>query len=158
MESADAWANQDILLLDEATRLPLSVAGVPPDYFSETGQRWGNPLYRWKKGNVLCAETFRWWATAYYAPGTSSWTSSASTISGASKRTGPSRQKRKPRSTVTWVKGPGIQFFKKLREEAGHLHLIAEDLGVITPEVEKLRDDLGLPGHADTPVRLRLQQ
>jgi 4-alpha-glucanotransferase len=145
MESADAWANPDILLLDETTRQPLSVAGVPPDYFSDTGQRWGNPLYRWHQGKSLCAGTFRWWARRishlhklvdiiridHFRGFESYWSIPSSETTAVNGK---------------WVKGPGIQFFRKLREEVGHLHLIAEDLGVITPEVEKLRDDLGLPG------------
>ncbi|MBN2158327.1 MAG: 4-alpha-glucanotransferase [Spirochaetes bacterium] len=145
MEGADAWANPGILQLDEETGRPLSVAGVPPDYFSETGQRWGNPIYRWKEGNALSAETFRWWQQriahlnklvditridhfrgfeAYWAI--------------------PAEEETAVRGK--WVKGPGMAFFKKLREATGGLPLIAEDLGVITPEMESLRDDLGLPG------------
>jgi 4-alpha-glucanotransferase len=145
MESADTWANQDILHLDVKTRRPLSVAGVPPDYFSETGQRWGNPLYRWKRGPSLCAETLSWWVKRithlkrlvdiiridHFRGFESYWSI-------------PAEEKTAVKGA--WVKGPGIQFFKKLSEEAGDLDLIAEDLGVITPEVEKLRDDLGLPG------------
>lgn len=145
LESADAWANQNILQLDETTRRPLSVAGVPPDYFSETGQRWGNPLYRWKKGSALCTETFRWWVKRIthlerlvdiiridHFRGFEAYWSIPEIETTAVQG--------------TWIKGPGIQFFKKLREEAGPLHLIAEDLGIITPDVERLRDDLGLPG------------
>ncbi len=145
MESADAWANPDILMLDEKTRRPISVAGVPPDYFSNTGQRWGNPLYRWKQGAALSQETFQWWARRishldklvdiiridHFRGFESYWSI-------------PSVEKTAVNGK--WIKGPGTQFFKKLREEIGHLHLIAEDLGVITPEVEKLRDGLGLPG------------
>lgn len=145
MESADAWANPDILQLDEKTRRPVSVAGVPPDYFSDTGQLWGNPLYRWKKGSALSAGTLRWWGRRishlnrlvdviridHFRGFEAFWSI-------------PDGEETAVRGT--WIKGPGIQFFKKLREETGHLRLIAEDLGVITPEVEKLRDDLDLPG------------
>ncbi|MBP7738578.1 MAG: 4-alpha-glucanotransferase [Spirochaetes bacterium] len=145
MESADAWSNAEILQLDENTRLPLTVAGVPPDYFSNTGQRWGNPLYRWHQGKALCAETFSWWARRirhlmkladiiridHFRGFESYWSIPADETTAVNGK---------------WVKGPGIQFFKKLHQELGHLHLIAEDLGVITPEVEKLRDDLDLPG------------
>jgi len=145
MESADAWAHPEILLLDDETRRPLSVAGVPPDYFSDTGQRWGNPLYRWKQGTALSADTFNWWARR---------------ISHLHKLVDIIRidhfrgfeaywsipENEKTAVNGKWVKGPGVQFFKKLRQELGRLHLIAEDLGIITPEVEKLRDVLGLPG------------
>ncbi|MBN1498212.1 MAG: 4-alpha-glucanotransferase [Spirochaetes bacterium] len=145
LESADAWANQDMLILDDETHQPLSVAGVPPDYFSETGQRWGNPVYRWKKGNTLSPETLRWWVNRIthleklvdiiridHFRGFEAYWSIPADETTAIKG--------------TWVKGPGVQFFNKLREEAGTLRLIAEDLGVITPEVEELRDNLGLPG------------
>ena len=145
LESADAWAHPDILILDDKTRQPVSVAGVPPDYFSDTGQRWGNPLYRWKSGKSLNTVTFNWWKKRighlhkivdiiridHFRGFEAFWSIPAEEETAVSG---------------TWVKGPGIQFFKKLREEMGHLHLIAEDLGVITPEVEKLRDDLDLPG------------
>lgn len=145
MESADAWSNAGILQLDDQTRLPLAVAGVPPDYFSDTGQRWGNPLYRWHQGKALCPETYDWWARRirhlhrlvdivridHFRGFESYWSIPADEETAVNGR---------------WAKGPGIQFFKKLREDIGRLHLIAEDLGVITPEVEKLRDDLDLPG------------
>jgi 4-alpha-glucanotransferase len=145
LESADAWANPDILILDDTTHRPLSVAGVPPDYFSNTGQRWGNPLYRWKSGKAMNAETFNWWKKRighlhrivdiiridHFRGFEAYWSIP---------------EEEKTAVSGTWVKGPGIQFFKKLLDETGHLHLIAEDLGVITPEVEKLRDDLDLPG------------
>ncbi len=145
MDSADAWANPGILMLDKDTRRPISVAGVPPDYFSETGQRWGNPLYHWKEGSGLCGETFRWWVKRiahlhrlvdliridHFRGFEAYWSIPA---------------EEKTAIKGKWVKGPGMQFFRKIRDELGHLPLIAEDLGVITPPVEKLRDDLGLPG------------
>jgi 4-alpha-glucanotransferase len=145
MESADAWANPDILILDNQTRKPVAVAGVPPDYFSETGQRWGNPLYRWKSGKALNIDTFNWWKKRiahlnkivdiiridHFRGFEAYWSIPADEETAMNGR---------------WIKGPGIQFFKKLRGEIGGLNLIAEDLGVITPEVEKLRDDLDLPG------------
>jgi 4-alpha-glucanotransferase len=145
MESADAWANPGILLLDEKSRKPLSVAGVPPDYFSETGQRWGNPLYCWKKGNELSSETLRWWVKRithlhklvdliridHFRGFEAYWSIPA---------------EEKTAVLGKWIKGPGLQFFRSIRDELGHLPLIAEDLGVITPAVEKFRDALGLPG------------
>ncbi len=145
LAGADAWAHPDILQLDEKTSMPTAVAGVPPDYFSETGQRWGNPLYRWFRGKKPEEATWRWWAErmahmnrmldiirvdhfrgfeAYYAiPG-----EEKTAVKGA------------------WMRGPGMEFFKMLNRELGSLPLIAEDLGIITPEVERLRDTLGLPG------------
>ena len=133
-------------MLDDKTRQPVSVAGVPPDYFSDTGQRWGNPLYRWKEGNALNAETVQLVGDSASAISTGSWTSSASTISGASRRTGRSPPRRKRRYSGTWVKGPGIQFFKKLREETGTPPPHRRGPGRHHPGSGKARDDLDLPG------------
>ena len=97
LEGADAWASPSILQLDEKTLMPQAVAGVPPDYFSETGQRWGNPIYRWEddKGR-LNEETYAWWRKRLEHLGGSP-TSSASTTSGPSRLTGPSRRGKRPR-------------------------------------------------------------
>ncbi len=146
MEGADAWAHPEILELDPETREPVNVAGVPPDYFSETGQRWGNPLYRWfdKNGN-LDEKTFAWWTRRiahltglvdilridHFRGFEGYWSI-------------PAGEKNAVKGE--WMPGPKMEFFTRLREELGDLPLIAEDLGVITPEVDKLRDDLGLPG------------
>ncbi len=140
-DSADVWTHPELFELDEK-RKPKRVAGVPPDYFSETGQRWGNPLYDWK---TLEQRGFDWWVErmrrahelfdqirldhfrgfeAYWAiPG-----EDETAVNGE------------------WVKAPGHALFTKLREELGELPFVAEDLGVITEEVEALRDDFGLPG------------
>ena len=145
LEGADAWSNRKILQIDEKTGKPHFVAGVPPDYFSDTGQLWGNPLYRWEKGASLNNDTFRWWARRiarlchlvdlvridHFRGFEAFWSI-------------PAEERTAVRGT--WVKGPGLRFFHRLREELGRLPLIAEDLGVITPEVEELRDELGLPG------------
>jgi 4-alpha-glucanotransferase len=145
LESADAWANPGILQLDEKTMKPRSVAGVPPDYFSKTGQRWGNPIYRWMEGKSLDRKTFRWWVRRidhlnslmdliridHFRGFEAYWSIPAS---------------EKTAVRGKWVRGPGMQFFRKLENELGLLPLIAEDLGVITPGVEKLRRDLELPG------------
>ncbi len=145
LASADAWAHPEILQLDGKSRLPRAVSGVPPDYFSETGQRWGNPLYRWKRGPFLSRRTLRWWARRirhlhdlvdivridHFRGFEAYWSIPAEEATAV---------------RGTWVKGPGIRFFKRLRALTGDLDLIAEDLGVITPEVEELRDRLGLPG------------
>ncbi len=145
-DSADAWANPDLFFLDENS-LPTVVAGVPPDYFSKTGQLWGNPLYRWeahKKSNyawwlerfrsvlqfvdVIRLDHFRGFAGYYEIP------------YGA-----PTAEKGQ------WITGPGKDFFTTVSRELsgsenGTLPIIAEDLGVITPDVVELREDFGLPG------------
>jgi 4-alpha-glucanotransferase len=141
LDSADAWARRELFELDADGR-PAAVAGVPPDYFSADGQLWGNPLYRW---DHLAETGYRWWIArvahllrlvdlvrldhfrgfvAYWAvpPG--------------------SRTARRG----TWRPGPGAALFDALRTALGHLPLIAEDLGHITPDVVALRDRLGLPG------------
>lgn len=140
-DSADVWCNQDKFYLDAAGN-PTVVAGVPPDYFSETGQLWGNPLYRW---DLMKQEGYAWWLSrlkhsfqlydlvridhfrgfeAYWEiPGDA-----------PDARTGK------------WIPGPGADMFIKAHEVLGDLPVIAEDLGLITPEVEALRDGLGFPG------------
>ena len=145
LESADAWSNPEILLLDSKTREPITVAGVPPDYFSETGQRWGNPIYKWNSGKDLDEKTYSWWVKRI------SHTNSLVDIIRIDHFRGFEAFWEIPFEEETaingeWTKGPGIAFFNRLLEEQGELPLIAEDLGVITPEVEKLRDDLELPG------------
>jgi 4-alpha-glucanotransferase len=146
LDGADAWANPEILDLATETGAPLAVAGVPPDYFSETGQRWGNPLYRWhdEKG-ALREETLSWWKRRisrmkdmvdivridHFRGFESFWSVPADEETAVNGE---------------WVPGPGMPFFLWLRSELGDLPLIAEDLGVITPEVKALRDGLGLPG------------
>ena len=140
-DSADVWAHQGEYFLD-ATGNPTVVAGVPPDYFSPTGQRWGNPLYRW---DVMQTEGYRWWIQRIRALLTlvdyiridhfrgfeAYWeipASEATAVKG------------------NWVEGPGAAFFEAIRAALGELPIMAEDLGVITPGVEKLRDDFGFPG------------
>ena len=135
------WADPQFFQLDERRR-PAVVAGVPPDYFSPDGQLWGNPLYDWE---ALRRAGYRWWidrlrallahvdvvrldhfrgfAAAWHVP------------AGAST----AREGR-------WVPGPGEDLFRAARDELGRLPLIAEDLGIITPDVRQLREDLHLPG------------
>ncbi len=146
-ESADAWANPDIFELDALTGAPARVSGVPPDYFSETGQRWGNPLYRWHADNnvELRPPTMAWWVARikhlntmvdmlridHFRAFESFWSipiDSQTAIDGL------------------WQAGPGIAFFEYLQTALGSLNLIAEDLGIVTPAVEKLRAQSGLPG------------
>ncbi len=142
MDSADTWANPELFFLDEQGE-PTVVAGVPPDYFSETGQRWGNPLYRW---DVLEATHYSWWIKRVQA------VLNQVDIVRIDHFRGFEAYWEIPASEDTairgtWVKGGGQPFFDAMREAFGDdLAIIAEDLGVITPEVEALRDDNNLPG------------
>ena len=141
MDSADVWVHPDIFELDKELK-PVHIAGVPPDYFSPTGQRWGNPLYRW---DVLTERDYDWWV----------------------ERVGRSRELYDivrldhfrgfeaywsiPADEETaingeWIKAPGLDLFRTLETKLGALPLVAEDLGLITPEVDALRLELGLPG------------
>ncbi|MBX3066758.1 MAG: 4-alpha-glucanotransferase [Anaerolineae bacterium] len=140
-DSSDVWANPHLFYLDELGN-PLVVAGVPPDYFSETGQRWGNPLYRW---DVMEQEKFRWWIARFRA--------SLSTVDiiRIDHFRGFEAYWEVPASEPTavrgrWVPGPQDAFFDAVQDALGALPIIAEDLGVITPGVERLRDKYGLPG------------
>ncbi len=141
-DSADVWANPQLFHLDEEGQ-PTVVAGVPPDYFSKTGQRWGNPLYRWER---MAEDGFSWWLARFRANlqltdlvridhfrgFDASWNIDAEEPTAINGR---------------WVAVPGAALFQRLQQELGHnLPLIAEDLGVITPEVEALRNSFGLPG------------
>jgi 4-alpha-glucanotransferase len=141
MDSADVWMRPELFELDQDLK-PTRVAGVPPDYFSPTGQRWGNPLYRW---DALEAQGFDWWVQrirrarelydivrldhfrgfeAYWAIP-------------ADEQTAVNGE---------WVKAPGLKLFRALESALGPLPLVAEDLGLITPEVDALRADLDMPG------------
>jgi 4-alpha-glucanotransferase len=155
-DSSDVWANPELFLLDEHHR-PQFVAGVPPDYFSAQGQLWGNPVYDWKAlrrtdyrwcidrlrallnhVDVVRLDHFRGFAAAWHVP--------------AEAKTAQSGE---------WVPGPGAGFFNAVQKELGTLPFIAEDLGVITPDVSALRDQFQLPGtrilqfafdgHSDNP-------
>ena len=140
MDSADVWVHPELFELD-AELHPIRVAGVPPDYFSVTGQRWGNPLYRW---DVLEAQGFDWWihrirrACALYD------------IVRLDHFRGFEAYWAIPAEEETavngeWIKAPGQDLFEALETELGPLPLVAEDLGLITPAVEALRAGLGLP-------------
>ena len=141
LDSSDAWANREILSVDEDGN-PDHVAGVPPDYFSEDGQLWGNPLYDWEKH---AAGGYQWWVDRLRASaklvdivrvdhfrGFESYWSVAADSDTA--RVG------------SWVPGPGDGLFEAIKASLGSLPIVAEDLGVITPEVEGLRDRHELPG------------
>ena len=140
-DSADVWCRPDLFELDAVGR-PTVVAGVPPDYFSQTGQRWGNPLYRWDVHeeqrydwwiarlahafalvDVLRIDHFRGFAGYWEIPGDH-----------------PTAEHGR------WLPGPGRKLFDAVAAALGPRPIIAEDLGVITPDVDQLRDDLGFPG------------
>lgn len=140
-DSADVWANRELFFLDEDGNATV-IAGVPPDYFSETGQRWGNPLYNWEK---MAANNYAWWAKRLQMCFTQA------DIVRIDHFRGFEAYWEIPASEETavigeWVKGPGQAFFDAMQEQLGELPLIAEDLGVITPEVEALRDRYNFPG------------
>lgn len=140
-DSSDVWTNPDQFKLDQDGR-PIVVAGVPPDYFSKTGQLWGNPLYNWER---MIADGFKWWIKRvqstlqtvdilridHFRGFVACWE-----IPGGDQTAERGR----------WVEAPGRELFLAIRNALGELPIIAEDLGVVTPEVEKLRDDFGFPG------------
>ncbi len=145
LDSADVWAHPHCFRLDSSFQ-PTHVAGVPPDYFSATGQRWGNPLYAWEGGNgQVNHRLYDWWRQRFrhifatvdivridhFRGFEAFWEIPADEETAINGR---------------WVKGPGKPFFDAMMTSIGELSIIAEDLGVITPEVEKLRDELGFPG------------
>jgi 4-alpha-glucanotransferase len=140
-DSADVWANPDMYKLDKDGN-PTVVAGVPPDYFSATGQRWGNPIYRWDQ---MSKRDFDWWIARMKQ------TLTVVDIVRIDHFRGLESYWEVPASEETavngkWVKAPGTKFFNTLNSVFGELPIIAEDLGLITPEVEKLRDKFKLPG------------
>lgn len=140
--SADVWAHRDIFCLDEATGEPSLMAGVPPDYFSATGQLWGNPVYKWER---LQQDEFSWWVQRFeslleyvdiiridhFRGFEAYWVVDQGETTAMNGR---------------WVKAPGEEFFQVLGEKLGKLPIMAEDLGTITPEVDELRDRFDFPG------------
>lgn len=140
-DSADVWAHRDLFYLDDAG-FPTVVAGVPPDYFSATGQRWGNPLYDWK---IHEQTDFAWWAERMRC------TFDMVDIVRIDHFRGFEAYWEIPADEPTairgrWVEGPGAPFFEALHRKLGDLPIIAEDLGLITAPVEALRDRFGFPG------------
>jgi 4-alpha-glucanotransferase len=156
-DSADVWAHPELFYLDDQGQSTV-VAGVPPDYFSVTGQLWGNPLYRW---NVLRESGYAWWIERFRA------TLTVVDIVRLDHFRGFEAYWEIPAGMPTaevgrWVKGPGADFFDTLKKALGNastslstgasaasntgLPIIAEDLGVVTPEMEALRDRFDLPG------------
>lgn len=145
-DSADAWSNREILTIDPEIPAPEYVAGVPPDYFSKTGQLWGNPLYRWRDSSGrLRDDTFNWWSKRisraislcdiiridHFRGFDAFWSVKYGEETAVNGK---------------WVNGPGQELFNRLKDDLGDLPLIAEDLGIITRRVKKLRDGMELPG------------
>ena len=147
-DSADVWARPDQFQLD-GEGSPTVIAGVPPDNFSATGQRWGNPHYRW---NMMQRDGYRWWIERIQR------TLSVVDIVRIDHFRGFEAYWEIPADEPTavngrWVKGPGAALFEAINAALGKLPVIAEDLGVITPEVDALRTELRLPGHEDPAIR-----
>jgi 4-alpha-glucanotransferase len=140
-ESADVWQHQRLFFLDMDGRRTV-VAGVPPDYFSADGQLWGNPLYRWSE---MAKDGFSWWRDRlrhslglfdlirldHFRGFEAYWEVAADAKTAVGGH---------------WIPGPGLELFQSLHQELGDLPLVAEDLGLITPEVLALRDVCGFPG------------
>ena len=140
-DSADVWSHPELFRLDEKARAT-AVGGVPPDYFSSTGQLWGNPLYRWE---VSAASGHRWWTDRVRAA------LNLFDLVRLDHFRGFEAYWEIPAGATTaeegkWVKGPGAEFFQTLQTRLGELPFVAENLGVITPEVEALRGQFGFPG------------
>jgi 4-alpha-glucanotransferase len=140
-DSADAWSHPELFYLNE-TGKPTVVAGVPPDYFSPTGQLWGNPLYRWEEHKK---QNFSWWVERFRS------VLKTVDIVRLDHFRGFAGYWEIPFGMPTaevgrWVKGPGQDFFDAIKQQLGDLPIIAEDLGAITPDVVQLRDENALPG------------
>lgn len=143
LDSADVWAHQHLFYLDDHGR-PTVVAGVPPDAFSTTGQRWGNPVYRWEEHR---AEGYRWWLDRLR------WALHAFDVVRIDHFRGFAAAWYIPASSPTaieghWEPGPGMEIFERVRDALGELPFILEDLGLITPDVHALRRATGCPGMA----------
>ena len=140
-DSAEVWSNPELFKLDTNQQLN-AVAGVPPDYFSETGQHWGNPLYRWEE---MRKDAYSWWKKRlrytleqfdfvridHFRGFENYWEIPADAETAAEGE---------------WKEGPGLEFFEEMFKELGELPIIAEDLGLITPDVNLLREKCGFPG------------
>ncbi len=140
-DSADVWANPDMYFLDQEGKTTL-VAGVPPDYFSQTGQRWGNPLYRW---DAMREDDYAWWVERLKMALTQVDIIRIDHFRGFEAYWEIPAEE--PTAEIgRWVKGPGPEFFEVVEAALGNLPIIAEDLGVITAEVVALRRRFGFPG------------
>jgi 4-alpha-glucanotransferase len=146
LDSVDVWANQNIFDLHKSTKLPILVSGVPPDYFSNTGQKWGNPLYQWHTTSTRVKDQLiEWWTQRFksiyefvdiaridhFRAFESYWAIPAEDKNAVNGE---------------WLKGPGSDFFTWIFAKLGRLNIIAEDLGIITEKVNELRDALEFPG------------
>jgi 4-alpha-glucanotransferase len=143
-DSADVWSHPDLFELDQSTGRPMAVAGVPPDYFSADGQLWGNPLYAWQRH---ASDGYAWWISRlraafelydiaridHFRGFESYW---RVPLPAANARTG------------AWISGPGIDLFRAIQRAQPKAKIIAEDLGLMTPGVVRLREETGLPGMA----------
>lgn len=145
-DSVDGWVDHSIFEMDENDLSLTQVAGVPPDYFCPTGQKWGNPLYRWRdKNGRLNEAVVDWWIRRmrkylsfvdmiridHFRAFSDYWSIPVDDETAVNGK---------------WIEGPGMEFFERIRKEMGDIECIAEDLGDITESVEKLRDDSGFPG------------
>lgn len=144
LDSADVWSRPDLFEFDLRRLRPIAVAGVPPDYFSREGQYWGNPLYHWAAN---AADGYRWWLERLAA------TFELYDVVRIDHFRGFESYWRIPAGARTaragaWTPGPGLAFFKAVQEAFPDARIIAEDLGMLTPEVVELRDRTGLPGMA----------
>lgn len=141
-DSADVWSNTELFLLDKVTLAPSKVAGVPPDYFSEDGQLWGNPLYDWEK---MEDDGYRWWIKRigaalklfdrvridHFRAFASYWAVDAESETAKNGE---------------WLKGPGMKLFEKIRSALPQADIVAEDLGTFGEDVVKLLEDTNFPG------------
>jgi len=141
LDSADAWANPAILGIDRDGQ-PDRVAGVPPDYFTEDGQLWGNPLYAWENH---AADNYSWWIKRIRASTEMADIVRIDHFRGFESYWSVPAESETARNGM-WEPGPGAAIFDALLKELGSLPIVAEDLGVITPEVEALRRHLNVPG------------
>ena len=141
-DSADVWSHREIFCLDEASGEPALMAGVPPDYFSSTGQLWGNPVYNWEK---LQANNFEWWVERFEAIFAYVDVTRIDHFRGFDAYWAVKRGQ-ETAMYGEWIKAPGTALLDLINQKFGDLPIIAEDLGVITPEVEALRDRYEFPG------------
>ncbi|WP_432748283.1 4-alpha-glucanotransferase [Pectinatus frisingensis] len=140
-DCADVWAHQDLFNLN-IDGTAATIAGVPPDYFSINGQLWGNPHYRW---DVMADDGYTWWVQRFYTLEqlvdavridhfrgfAAYWAIDGKAVTA---------------KTGKWIKGPGRSFFEAIKKRLGNIPIIAEDLGIITTDVEKLKNECGFPG------------
>ena len=141
LDSCDVWSNKEQYCLDKDNR-PTHVAGVPPDYFSKDGQLWGNPLYNWKK---MKKDGFKWWCDRIKHMGTMFDAIRIDHFRGIESYWSVPANAKTAREG-SWQKGPGMELVKAVKNAADSVEIIAEDLGDITPEVEKLVNKSGFPG------------